>query len=277
VHLHEVGPRIFGTLKLPLIQGREFIDEDRPGTPRVVIVNETLARQMWPDGQPVERPLVINDQSYRVVGVVKDAQFRNVAEPPQPFLYLPYWQNNFSPQIDATIVARVTGDAEALLPRLRREIAAVDGNVPISESATMRQQVNATFKHVMLSTSVLISSSAIALFLSMIGLYGALTFAVSQRTREIGIRMALGAQTADVLKLVVGQGLRLVLAGVALGLFTAVAATRLMKSLLYGVSATDPITFVLIAAGLLCVGVLACWIPARRATRVDPLVALRYE
>ena len=141
----------------------------------------------------------------------------------------------------------------------------------------MKQQVNATFKHVMLSTSVLISSSAIALFLSMIGLYGALAFAVSQRTREIGIRMALGAQTADVLKLVVGQGLRLVLVGVALGLFTAVAATRLMKSLLYGVSATDPITFGLIAAGLLCVGALACWIPARRATKVDPLVALRYE
>ncbi len=277
LHVHEIGPRIFETLKLPLIQGREFTDGDRPGTTRVAIVNESLAKRMWPEAQPIERPLMINDQSYRVVGVVRDAQFRNVDEAPEPFLYLPYWQNNLGPQIDATIMARVTGDPEAVLPILRREIAAVDPNVPISESTTMRKQVDDAFKRVLLTSSVLISSSAIALFLSMIGLYGALTFAVSQRTREIGIRMALGAQTADVLKLVVGQGLRLVLVGVALGLFTAVAATRLMKSLLYGVSATDPITFVLIAAGLLCIGVVACWIPARRATKVDPLVALRYE
>jgi len=276
-HLHEIGPRIFATLKVPLIQGREFVDGDRPGTPRVVIVNETLAKRMWPDGQPLERPLVINEQSYRVVGVVKDAQFRNVGEAPEPFLYLPYWQNNLSPQVDATITARVASDPEAMLPILRREIAAVDRNVPISESLTMTNQVDSTFKHVRLSRGVLISSGVIALFLSMIGLYAALAFAVSQRTREIGIRMALGARTPDVLKLVIGQGLRLVFAGVVIGIFTAVAATRLMKSLLYGVSATDPFTFVIIAAGLLCVGSLACWIPARRATKVDPLVALRYE
>ena len=200
----------------------------------------------------------------------------NVSEAATPFLYLPYWQNNLSPQIDSTIVARVAGDPEAMLSVLRREIAKLDPNVPI-ESITMKQQVNSTFKHVLLSSSVLIASGLIALFLSMIGLYGALAFAVSQRTREIGIRMALGANTADVLKLVVGKGLRLVFAGVGTGLVAAVAATRLMKSLLYGVSTTDPITFGLIAAVLLVVAVLACWLPARRAARVDPLVALRYE
>jgi len=277
VELHEIAPRLLETLRIPLIQGRDFDDRDLAGRPRVVIVNETLAKRMWPDGQPIERPLIINEQSYRVVGVVKDAQFRNVAEAPQPFLYLPYWQNNLSPQIDATLMARVNGDPEAMLPILRREIAAVDSNVPISESATMLQQVNASFKQVLLTSSVLISSSAIALFLSMIGLYGALAFAVSQRTREIGIRMALGAQTIEVLKLIVGQGLRLVFAGLAIGLLAALAATRLMKSLLYGVSATDPLTFVAITFALTVVALLACYIPARRATKVDPLVALRYE
>src|SRR5256885_14116207 len=277
VNLHEVAPRIFDTLKLPLIQGREFIDGDRLGTPQVVIVNETLAKRLWPDATPIERPLIINDQSYRVVGVVKDAQFRSVADAPQPFLYLPYWQNNLGPQIDATIMVRVAGDPEAMLPILRHEIAAVDSNVPISESATMTRQLDAEYKRVHLTSSVLISASAIALFLSMIGLYGALAFAVSQRTREIGIRMALGARTVDVLRLVVGQGLRLVIAGVVIGVFTAVAATRLMESLLYGVSATDPLTFVAITFVLIVVALMACYIPARRATKVDPLVALRYE
>jgi len=211
------------------------------------------------------------------VGVVKDAQFRSVAESPQPFLYLPYWQNNLTPQIDATVTARVAGNPEAMLPILRREIAAVDANVPISEGATMGQQVNDSFKQVLLTSSVLISASAIALFLSMIGLYGALSFAVRERTREIGIRMALGARTVEVLKLIVGQGLRLVFAGLAIGLLAAFAATRVMKSLLYGVSATDPLTFVAITFALIVVALLACYLPARRATKVDPLVALRYE
>jgi predicted permease len=277
VELHEIAPRLLETLKIPLIRGRDFSDQDRPGTPRVVIVNETLAKRLWPDGQPLERPLVINEQSYRVVGVVKDVQFHNVAEAPQPFLYLPYWQNNLSPQVDATIAARVSGSAEAMLPVLRREIGAVDTNVPISESATMRQQLDGEFKRVLLTNSVLTASSGIALFLSMIGLYGALAFVVSQRTREIGIRMALGARSSNVLRLIVGQGLRLVFAGLLMGLLTALAATRLMKSVLYGVSATDPLTFGWVAAGLLGSALLACWIPARRATKVDPMVALRYE
>jgi len=277
VELHEIAPRLLETLKIPLIRGRDFSDQDRPGTPRVVIVNETLAKRLWPDGQPVERPLIINEQSYRVVGVVKDVQFRNVAEAPQSFLYLPYWQNNLSPQVDATITARVSGSAEAMLPVLRREIGAVDANVPISESATMRQQLDGQFKRVLLTNSVLTASSGIALFLSMIGLYGALAFVVSQRTREIGIRMALGARSSNVLRLIVGQGLRLVFAGLLMGLLTALAATRLMKSVLYGVSATDPLTFGWVAAGLLGSALLACWIPARRATKVDPMVALRYE
>ncbi|HEX2488303.1 MAG TPA: FtsX-like permease family protein, partial [Blastocatellia bacterium] len=277
VEYHEIAPRLFETLKIPLIQGRDFNDGDRPGAPRVVIVNETLARRTWPDGAPLERILVVNDQPYRVVGVLKDAQLRNATEAPLPFLYLPYWQNNLRPQIDSHIVARVAGATQTMIPILRREIIALDPNVPSSECLPLTRQVNAEYKPVLLTSSVLTSASAIALFLSMIGLYSTLAFAVSQRTREIGVRMALGAQTANVLKLVVGQGLRLAFAGVLIGLLAALAATRLMKNLLYGVSSTDPLTFVMIAAALLCVALLACWIPALRAAKIDPIVALRRE
>jgi len=275
--IHEIAPRLLETLKIPLIQGRDFNEGDRPGAPRVVIVNETLAQRMWPEGAALERILVVNDQPYRVVGILKNVQLRNATEAPLPFLYLPYWQNNLSPQIDSTIVARVAGDQQTMIPILRREIAALDPNVPIDGALPLMEHVNGLYKPVLLTSSVVLCASAIALFLSMIGLYGALAFAVSQRTREIGVRMALGAQPADVLKLVVGQGLRLVFAGVMIGLLATLAATRLMKSLLYGVSATDPLTFVVIALLLTAVALVACWIPARRATKVDPLMAIRHE
>src|SRR5262245_13057939 len=277
VGYHEIAPRFFETLKIPLIQGRDFNDGDRPGEPRVTIVNETLAKRMWPDGSTLGRILVVNDQPYQVIGVFKDARLLNALEAPQPYLYVPYWQNNFRTQIDSRMVARVAGDPQAMLPILRREIKALDPNVPISEDVPMTQQVNARYMPVLLTSSVVTCSGVIALFLSMIGLYGVLAFAVSQRTREIGIRMALGAQTPDVLKLVVGQGLKLAFAGVMIGLLGALAATRLMKSLLYGVSATDPLMFMVIALLLTFVALLACWIPARRATEVDPMIALRHE
>jgi len=275
--MNEIGPRMLETVRLPLIQGRDFSDSDRPGAPRVVIVSETLAQRVWPDGAPLEQTLIINDQPYRVVGVARDSQMLNAEEALFPQLYLPYWQNNLNPQIDAQIMARVSGNPETMIPILRREIAKVDPDVPISNSATMLQELNAVFKQVLLTNGVLISSSVIALFLSMIGLYGALAFAVSQRTRELGIRLALGAQRADVFKLIIGQGLRLVCAGALLGLLAAFAATHLLKSLLYGVSASDPLTFVALALLLTGVALVACWIPARRATKVDPLIALRHE
>src|SRR5262249_53692395 len=175
------------------------------------------------------------------------------------------------------LLVRVAGDPQTMLPPLRRAIVAVDANVPISEDVPLAQQVHAVYRSVLLTSAVLTWAGALAFFLSMLGLYGVLAFAVAQRTREIGIRMALGAQRSNVLRLVIAQGLRLALAGVGIGVLAAFATTHLMKSLLYGVSATDPLTFGVIAVVLLCVALLACWIPARRATKVDPLVALRAE
>src|SRR5262245_41725488 len=277
VEYHEIAPRLLETLRIPLIQGRDFNDGDVAGAPRVVIVNETLAKRMWPGAAPLERILVLNDQPYRVAGVLKDAQLRNAAEAPRPFLYLPYWQNNLRPQIDSQIVARVTGDPQTMFPGLRRAIVAVDPQVPLGEATSMVRQIDTVFKSVMLTSSVVTWTGALAFFLSMLGLYGVLAFAVSERKREIGIRLALGAGRGDVLRLVIGQGLRLALAGVGIGLLAAYAATRLMKSLLYGVSATDPLTFALIAALLLVVALVACWLPARRATKVDPMIALRCD
>jgi putative ABC transport system permease protein len=277
VGYQEVAPRFCETLKLPLLGGREFNEGDRPGAPRVAVINETLQRRLWPQGAALERTLILNDQPYQVVGVSKDAQLRSALDDPLPFLYLPYWQNNFRPQIDSRLLVRVAGDPQTMLPQLRHVVAAIDPNVPLSEDVPLTQQVNAVYKPVLLTSAVLTWAGALAFFLSMLGLYGVLAFAAGERRREIGIRMALGAERGDVLRLVIAQGLRLALAGVGIGLLAAYAATRLVKSLLYGVSATDPLTFAVIALLLMVVALLACWIPARRATKVDPLVALRCD
>jgi putative ABC transport system permease protein len=277
VEYQEVAPHFCETLKIPLIEGREFNEGDRPGAPRVVVVNETLARRLWPQGAALERTLILNDLPYQVVGVSKDAQLRNALEGPRTFIYLPTWQKDFRQPIDARLLVRVAGDPQTALPQLRRVVAAVDPNVPISEDVPLTQQVNAIYNAVLLTSAVLSWAGALTLFLSMLGLYGVLAFAVAERTREIGIRMALGAERRDVLRLVITQGLRLALAGVGIGLLAAYAATRLMKSLLYGVSATDAPTFIGIASSLMVVALLACWIPARRATKVDPMIALRRD
>ena len=277
VYYQEVAPRYCETLKIPLIEGREFNEGDRPGAMRVAVINETLARRLWPQGAALERTLILNDQPYQVVGVSKDARLRNAIEDPQPFLYLPYWQNNIRPQIDGRLLIRVSGDMQTMLPSLRRTIVAVDPQVPLGEAMSLGRQINVVFKSVMLTSAVVTWTGAVAFFLSMLGLYGVLAFAVGERKREIGIRMALGAKHSDVLRLVIAQGLRLALTGVGIGLAAAYAATRMVKSLLYGVSATDALTFTVTALSLLVVALMACWIPARRATKVDPLLALRCD
>jgi len=275
VDYQEIAPRFLETLKIPLVQGREFNDSDRPDSPKVTIINETLAKKMWPDGSRIGSTLVIDDKPYQVVGVFKDARLHNALESPTPFLYVPYWQNK--QQVDSRMVVRVNGDPQAMLPLLRQEIMKVDPDLPITEDMPMTVQVDGVYRPVLMASTVLSCSSVIALFMSAIGLYGVLAFNISQRIKEIGIRMALGAGAVDVVRLVAKQAMTVVLIGIAVGLSCALILARLLSNVLYGVSSIDLSSMLVAMALLVLVGLLACYIPARRATKVDPMTALRYE
>jgi putative ABC transport system permease protein len=277
VEYQEVAPHFFRTLKIPLLQGREFNERDVPGAPRVAIINETLARSLWPDGDLLTKTLMLNDQAYQLIGVSKDARSLSALDDSFPFIYLPYWQSNIKAQVDARLIIRVSGDPRAMLPTLRSVITAVDPQVPLSEEMSLAEQVNLEYRSVLLTSSVLTWAGALAFLMSMIGLYGVLAFAVGERRREMGIRMALGAKAGDVVRLVIAHGLRLAITGIGFGLPAAYLSTRMIKALLYGVSATDPPTFVVIALVIATVALLACWLPARRATKVDPMIALRCD
>ena len=277
VDYHEIAPRFFETLKIPLIEGRDFDDRDRPDSPRVVIINETLARRLWPNHSSLDQVTMVENHPYRVVGVFKDSRLRNALESPLPFLYVPYWQNNFEPQIDSRLVVRVLGDPKEMLPTLRREVVAVDEKVPISEDLPMAEQVRGHYKPVILASRVVTCAGLIALFLTAIGLYGVLAFAVTQRTREIGIRMALGAKRADILRMVVRNGIGLTVVGLGVGLVGVFGLTRFVASLLFGVAPTDVLTIVSASVVLMAAALIASYVPARRATKVNPVVSLRYE
>jgi predicted permease len=274
-----VGPRYLQTLGVSLIEGRDFDARDRLGSPDVAIANETLARHFWPGESAVGRTLMVNGRPTRIVGVARTAQYRAAGEPARPFLYVNYWQHRSIDRepVDSRTHVRVTGDARTMLPAIRREIVSVDPNVPISEDRPLTEWLDYSFLSVRAAGTLLACFSALALFLSAIGLYGVLASAVSQRTREIAIRMALGAGRSDVAKMVVRQGATLALIGTAIGLAAAFASARLLASFLYGIGEHDVFTTLAMPAILLMVALLASYLPARRATRVDPMAALRYE
>ena len=274
-----VGPHYFKTLGVPLLEGRDFESSDRPATPLVTIVDETLARQLWPDGGAAGQTLMLNGQAHRVVGIVRATRYRHAGEPLGPFAYTNFWQ---TPSIDRAPIdsrthVRVAGDVRAMLPLIRREIAGIDPTVPISEDRPLTEWLDYSFLAVRAAGVMLGCFSALALFLSAIGLYGVVAATVSQRTREIAIRMALGAERDDVARLVVAHGATLAAIGTAIGLPAAWASSRWIASLLYGVDAFDPATTAVTALVLIGVALLASFLPARRALRVDPMVALRYE
>ncbi|HEV2386210.1 MAG TPA: ABC transporter permease [Candidatus Acidoferrales bacterium] len=277
--INQVGPRTFETLGVPLLQGREFNQQDRKDTPSVAIVNETLADRMWSPGKAVGSILVVEGQPYRVIGTVKDAQYHAMSERPAAFVYVDYWQQDTSTSWgeDSRTMVRMAGDPRAMLPLLRRTAASVDPNVPISEDRPMREWLADEFSPVRMAGTSLVCFAGLALLLSAIGLYGILAFTVSQRTREIAVRMALGAGRSGVAKQVVRRGALLGLTGTAIGLAAALAGGRLVASWLYGVRGYDPIA--LLAGPVLLIGValVASYLPARRASSVDPAAALRFE
>jgi predicted permease len=277
-----VTPHYFRTFGIPIKAGREFTDQDNEQAPRAIIVSETMARTLFgpgvdPLGKRLRLGLRLGTEAdshpwLTIVGVAGDVRYRELQDI-RFDIYLPFAQ--WPPAFVNHFAVRTTTDPSAMLATVRREVAALDSTQAVTLVATMDQLVAANLARPRFSAVLLNWLSGLALLMAAIGIYGVLAVSVAQRTGEFGIRLALGAQRADILKLVIGQGIRLVAVGLALGLAASLALARLMERLLFGVGANDPSTFALIAVLLMAVALLACWIPARRATKVDPLVALR--
>ena len=271
----------FRTLQIPLLQGREFKEQDSADSTQVIVVNESLARQFFPGENPIGkhiRPGISTDDKparmREIVGVVGDVKYKDLKSEWTPESYIPYAQLPFG---SMTIVARAANDPYSLARPIAESVRSVDQDVPAYEPKTVEDYLNGTVAIPRFNTFLLAMFAGLALLLTAVGLYGVISYSVAQRTHEIGIRMALGAQPKDMLRLVVGQGLQLALTGVGLGLVAALLSTRFLASLLFGVTSTDPVSFGGVIFLLLAVVMLACYIPARRATQVDPMVALRYE
>lgn len=277
INWNVVGPDYFRVMRVPLVRGRAFTETDRERAPLVVMVNEAFARRYWPGQDPIGKGVSLSgpDGPFRpVVGVVADGKYRSLAEDPLPFLYIPAAQQN---RATMTLHVRTRDDPTALLERLRQEVRALDPSLPIINPTTLQDQIGIAVLPQRLAATLLSAFGLVAVLLAVIGLYGVMAYAVSQRTREFGIRTALGATRRDVAALVVSEGLVLAAVGTLLGVAASVAVTRLARALLFEVSPTDPIVFGGVTALLLGVTVLASYVPARRAARVQPMEALRYE
>ncbi|HET8677324.1 MAG TPA: ABC transporter permease, partial [Blastocatellia bacterium] len=280
VLIHSAGPEYFRTMGIPLLRGRDFTDRDDMKSTPVIIVNETLAKRFFPGGDALGKHIrpgfsTIDENPMReIVGVVGDVKHQGLKGNAVPEFYFAQAQ---MPVSSMTLVVRTAGDPHALVGAIRKEVQAMDANAPVFSVVTAEEYISRSVASTRFNMTLLAVFAGVALLLTAVGLYGVISFSVSQSTHEIGIRMALGAQTADVLKLVVGQGLVLTMIGVIFGVAAAFVLTRLLKTLLYGVAPTDPLTFVVVSASLVVVSLLACYLPARRATKVDPLTALRYE
>jgi predicted permease len=275
------GPRYFETMGTPIVQGREFNDRDQAKTEQVVIVNETFVRRLLPNvsssAEAIGKRIAFGSAAgpyVQIVGVAKDGKYFNITEDPRAFIWTPMSQDY---QSSGILTVRTEGNPESLLGTVRKEVQAIDPNLPLFDVKTLTEHMRFALFPPRIAATVLGVFGLVALLLSAIGIYGITSYTVAQRTHEIGIRLALGAQLSDVLKLVLSHGLKLTLIGAALGLFGAYLATRAITSVLYGVSATDPFTFVFVSLLLIGVALLACYVPSRRATKVDPLVALRNE
>ncbi|HKG92445.1 MAG TPA: FtsX-like permease family protein, partial [Gemmatimonadaceae bacterium] len=273
----EVSTGYFGTMRIPLLKGRDFADQDRAGAPLVAAVSETFVRKHFPGENPIGRRIRIGDQTsppVEIVGVVGDVKFYSLKDTSMAAMYVPFAQSVSS---DFSLVLKTAGRAEDAAALLRREVRALDPDLPVTDVRTMDDLLARSVAPQRFNASLLIGFAAMALILAAVGLYGVISYMVTQQTHEFGIRMALGAARGQVLRQVVARAMRLAGAGVVLGVIGALLMTRLLGKLLYGVSATDPVTFVVLAALLAAVALVASYVPARRATKVDPVVALRSE
>jgi putative ABC transport system permease protein len=280
VDLYVVTPGYLQAMQIPLRRGRPISDQDITDSAKVALINQTMADELWPNQDPIGRRIKFpgsekNPTPWRtIVGIVSDVSQYSLDKKPPMQIYLPHSQ---FPTSFNTFVVKTQNDPNSLLAAVRREILAVDKDQAVYNVVTLEQLHSDSISLRRFFMLLLIFFAVLTLTLAAVGIYGVMSYAVTQRTQEIGIRMALGARTGDVLALIVKGGIGLALAGVGIGLIVALVLTRLMESLLFGVAPTDVLTFVVGSLGLVAVAALACYIPARRATKVDPLVALRYE
>jgi predicted permease len=274
-----IGLDYFRTIGTPLVRGRDFTPQDSANAPAVAIINETMARRFFPNEDPLGKRLRFGDtapnsQPCEIVGVVKDTLIRLDDQSLRAVTYRPLAQQHSQ---RVTLVVHTTGNPNTLFAAVRQAVQTLDENLPAQEIKTLDEFIAFSFWPMQMGARLVGAFGLLGLLLASVGLYGVMSYTVAARTREIGVRMALGAERGDVLRLIVGQGLVLALCGAGTGLVLALVATRVLQRFLFGVGATDPLTFLGVALLLTLVALLACWIPARRATKVDPMIALRYE
>jgi putative ABC transport system permease protein len=273
-----ITPGYFRAMGVGLVSGREFTEDDKDGTPPITIISESMAKRLFqgadPVGQRIKLDPTIPESPWRtIVGVVRDVRYRQLGTA-RLDVYVPHRQ---AAERIKYLVIRTSSDPNALIPVVRRELTAVDPNLTVTGFMTGEQLVSRAIARPRFNTLLLACLGCVAALLALTGIYGIVGYMVTLRTREIGIRMALGARKLDAFKLIITQGMKLVLIGVALGVAIAFAATRVVSTLLFGVSATDPLTFIGISVLLVAVALIACLFPTRRATKVDPMIVLRYE
>lgn len=268
----DVTQGYFDSLGIPVLAGRDFTRDDDESAPRVVIVDQTAAHRYWPGQSPVGKKLRIFGGSFTVIGVVRNSKHQSMMESPEPMIYLSFFQEQ---DWETIVQMRTRGDPEALIPAVEAAIRQVDAHMPIFDVRSLRETTQISSSFSVMQTTFATVFAVLALVLAATGIYGVVAYRTQLRTHEIGIRVALGASRADVLRLVLGHGMRLIAAGLALGLAISFALTQFLRGLLYGVSATDPVTVVIVIALLAMIAVLACYLPAQRALRVNPVNAMR--
>ena len=269
-----ITPGYFEAMGIPMLAGHEFTPQNDSAAPAAMIVNQRMAERFWPGKSPIGHIVKLGGKEHTVIGLVPTGKYERLGEAPLAFMFLAqaqHWSSGMS------ILVRTAGDPEALIPTLRAQVAALDPNLPVSDVRTMNTHLGIALLPARLAGTALGVFGLLGLILASVGMYGVMAYSVSQRTREIGIRMAIGAATGDVVNLVMRQGLALVLIGTVIGIASALAASRLLRGILYGGSVVDPVTFVTVPLVLIAVAALASWLPARRASKVDPTVALRQE
>jgi predicted permease len=271
---NSVSPGYFETMDIPVLTGRVFEPTDRAGSPPVVVVNETAARSFWPGEQAVGKILEQGETRYEVVGVVRDSKSHSIWAPLEPAAYKAYAQSHFD---IASIVLRVPASRQGIAAELREIVRMLDPDLPVRTNGPYSQIIGLSLLPSRIGASVAGAFGALGVILAAVGLFGVLSYAVTQRTREIGIRLALGADIGDVRRLILVGGVRLTLGGLAIGLALAFGGAQLLRGMVYGLSPADPVAFGAIALLVIAVGSLASYLPARRATRTDPMEALRYD